>query len=78
MTQVTIPIDIQAVVKQLPLREKIRLVRQLEKDTWAVQLDQIVNRIRARRAVRQLSVGEISRIVEDVRKSRYARTSRRS
>ena len=76
--EVTIPVDIAAIVRRLPLREKLRLVRELERETWAVQLDQVVNRIRARRAVKQLSIGEINRIVEDVRKSRHARTSRRS
>ncbi len=78
MVKVTVPIDIDSVMKQLPIREKLRLVRRLEQETWAVQLDDVVTRIRDRRAVQQLSSKEILRIVEDVRKNRYARTSRRS
>ena len=73
----TITIDIGTLIKQLPLRDKLRLVRQLEQETWAAQMDEIVTRIRSRRTVQKLSVGEVNRIVEDVRKSRYARSSRR-
>lgn len=75
--KVTVPVDITTILKQLPLREKLRLVRQLEQETWATQLDDVVTRIRSRRSVQELSPKEITRIVEDVRKSRYARRSRR-
>lgn len=75
--KVTIPIDITALVKQLPLQKKLRLVRELEQETWASQLDTVVNRIRSRRSAQELTPKEITRIVEGVRKSRYARRSRR-
>ena len=75
--EITIPVDIVAIVKRLPLRIKLELVRQLEQETWAERLEQVVNRIRTRRAVKRLSTGEINRIVEDVRKNRYARASTR-
>jgi len=73
--KVTVPINIGVIIKQLPLEEKLRLVRQLEKETWASRLDQIVNKIRSRRSIKELSSNEINRIVEDVRKTRYARTA---
>lgn len=75
--KVTVPVDITTILKQLPLREKLQLVRQLEQETWAAQLDDVVTRIRSRRSVQELSPKEITRIVEDVRKSRYARRPRR-
>jgi RNA:NAD 2'-phosphotransferase (TPT1/KptA family) len=73
-----ISIDVNAILKQMSLKEKIRLVKQLEKETWASQLDEVVDRIRTRSSVRRLSAKEIDRLVEDVRKTRYARTTRRS
>ena len=76
--RVSVPIDIDAIVDQLPLREKVRLVNRLERETWASRLDEVVNRIQARSSIRQLSQGEITRIVEDVRRARYVRSSRRS
>ena len=75
--KVTIPVDITALVKQLPIQQKLQLVRELEQETWASQLDTAVNQIRSRRSVRELTPKELTRIVEDVRKSRYARRSRR-
>lgn len=77
MVKISIPIDIDAIVDQLPMREKIRLVHRLEQKTWSSRLDEVVNRIRARPSVRKLSAQEITRIVEDARKARYARASRR-
>lgn len=76
--KISVAIDINAIVRQLPLREKIRLSRQLEKETWASELNSVVGRIRSRSSVRQLSMRDITQIVEDVRKKGYARTTRRS
>lgn len=73
-----VAIDVEAIVKQLPLRDKIRLMRYLERETWAKQLDEAVGRIRTRPAVQRLSFREINRVVAEVRKIRYARASRRS
>jgi hypothetical protein len=75
--KVAIPVNVDTILKQLPMREKIRLVRQLEQETWATRLDEVVNRIRVRSSARQLSSQEITRIVDDVRRARYARASRR-
>lgn len=75
--KISIPIEIDAVLNQLPMKEKIRLVRRLEKETWASQLDEVVNRIRARPAVRRLSLREVDRIVEETRKARSVRAARR-
>lgn len=77
MVKISIPIDIDAIVDQLPMREKIRLVNRLEQKTWASRLDEVVSRIRARPSVRRLSAEEITRIVEDVRRTRHARAPRR-
>lgn len=74
---VAVTVDLDAILRQLPLGEKIRVVRQLERETWAARLDGAVNRIRARSSVQQLSFKDITRIVEDVRSARYARASRR-
>lgn len=75
--KVSVPVDIDAIVKQLPLREKIRLARRLEKETWASELDAVVGRIRNRSAIRRLSTRDVHEIVESVRKERCASGSRR-
>ena len=75
---VTIPVDVMVIVKQLSLLEKLRLVRQLERETWAARLDQVVAGIRTRQSAKKISIQEINQIIEDVRKNRHARTSRRS
>ena len=76
--KISIPIEIDEVISHLPMKEKIRLVRRLERETRGRQLDELVARIRARPSIRQLSVREIDHIVEDTRRTRYARSSRRS
>lgn len=75
--QVSIPIDLNVAVKQLPLREKLRLLRALEQETWAARLNEVVGRIRARPSVQALSARALTRLVEEVRQARYARASRR-
>ena len=66
--KVSVPVDVDSVVKQLPMREKIRLVRYLEQKTWASRLDQLFKRIDQRRGYRTISEKEILRICKDVRR----------
>lgn len=66
---INVPINISDAIQHLPLRQKLQLVRQLEQETLAARLDNVVSRIRTKRPIQQLSVAEITRIVEDVRKT---------
>ena len=75
--QINVPINISDAIQHLPLRQKLQLVRQLEQETWAARLDNVVSRIRMKRSIQQLSAAEITRIAEDVRKNRYVRPARR-
>ena len=75
--KVSVTVDVENIFKQVPLREKLRLAHQWEQEAWATRLDKVVHRLRAIPSVRQVSAREITRIVEDVRRSRYARASRR-
>ena len=75
--EITVPVYIAAIVRKLPMRAKLQLPRELEKETWAARLDQVVKQIRTRRSIKKLSIAEINRIVENVRKNRHARTTSR-
>jgi len=66
--KIAIPIDVDAIVDHLPMREKIRLVQRLERETWASRLDWLFNRTNQRRGRRNISEKEILRICKDVRR----------
>ena len=72
--KVSIPVDVDAIVNQLPMREKIRLVQQLERQTWAKRLDNLFERIDQRRGRNRLSEKEILNICKDVRRQLHVRS----
>lgn len=63
-------------VRRWPMNRKIQLVRELEEETWAQRLDNVVRKIR--RQAGSVSQKKISSIVERVRKRLYANGLRRS
>ena len=64
-------------VKQLPKKDKVRLLKQLEQETWAAQLEEVVRPIRNRMKSAQITDADIDRIVGEVRQRRYESRSGR-
>lgn len=71
------PSQVESLVERLPIESKIRLVRRLEKETWAKRLDTIVQRMRKHIKEKGITDKEIDRICEEVRKERYAKNQSR-
>ena len=69
--------QIIVLIKRLPQRDKLKLLRELEQETWASKLEEAVSGIRNRVKESQITDSDIDRIVEEVRERRYqARSSR--
>ena len=56
-----------------PLADKMALVRELEKETFAERFAELVKRIRSRSAGNDLSMEEITKEVDAVRSARYSK-----
>ncbi|MBI4399048.1 MAG: hypothetical protein HY586_07960 [Candidatus Omnitrophica bacterium] len=54
-------------VKQLSRRDKLRLLKELEQETWSEKLDKTVSRIRDRAQENKITDSDIDKIVEEVR-----------
>jgi len=76
MPNVTLELNIREakdLIEQMPLEEKIKLIRELLKETWAKRIDKILNNIDARRRKHKISSKEISQEIEKSRQEFYAR-----
>lgn len=76
MSKVTLDLDIKKakeLIKQMPLKDKIKLIRELEKETWAKRINKILKNIDARRKKCKISNKEISQEIEKARREFYAR-----
>lgn len=71
------PEQISKAIDRLSIRDKIRLVRRLENETWAQRLDEVVGRIRKRFKENPISDKEITRICEETRRRLYHERSAR-
>lgn len=62
------PSQVENLVERLPLERKLRLVRRLQRETWANRLDEVTQRMRGciRRA--RISAKDIDRICEEVKR----------
>ena len=69
--------QVTLLVKQLRQRDKLRLLKQLERETWATQLEEAVRPIRNRMKAARITDADIDRIVEEVRQRRYESRSGR-
>lgn len=76
MSKFTLELNIKELIEKMPMNKRIELVRELEKETWAKRLDQVVKRIRKHFRRHPLSFRKITRICEEVRQQRYERTKR--
>ena len=78
MSRVTLELDIKEakyLIEQMPLEEKIILVKQLVKETWAKRMDNILKNIDGRRKKYKISQRAISQEIEKARQAFYARRS---
>ena len=67
--------DISTIVEQLDIREKIKLIKKLEEETWSMRFDQLLGRIRRRVKQYPISEQEIFHEVEQTKKQRYDQSS---
>ncbi len=67
---------VERLVEKLPVKEKIRLVRKLEQETWGKRMDQLLRRIDKRRKRYPISEKEIRQEIEIVRKKLHAQRYR--
>ena len=77
---VTLDLDIKQVeslVEKLPIKEKVKLVRKLEKDTWQKRFRQLLHRIDRRIANKSISEREIDQTVEEAKEEYYAQSRNR-
>ena len=68
--------QIEGMIEQLPMKDKIRLVRKLEKNTWAKRLQDVFDQTNARRKKAKLSSKEIWDEVRKARQEFYAGRTR--
>ena len=69
--------QIIVLIKRLPQRDKLKLLRELKQETWASKLEEAVSGIRNRVKESQITDSDIDRIVEEVRERRYQTRSSR-
>jgi hypothetical protein len=60
-------------VMRRPLADKMALVRELEKETFAERFAELVKRIRSRSAGNTITMEEIQKEVDAVRAARYSK-----
>jgi hypothetical protein len=65
------PNQVEELVEKLPLEEKIRLVRRLERETWGKRIDKLFKKIDQRRRRYPISNKEIAQEIEIVRRKIY-------
>ena len=76
MSNVTLELDVKEakrLIKQMTLEDKIKLVRELQRETWAKRMDAILKNIDERRKRFKISDKEISKEIEKARQEFYAR-----
>ena len=69
--------QIVVLIQQLPKKDKLKLLKRLDRERWANQLDEVVSRIRGRLSQSRITDAEIDKIVEEVREQRYQARSGR-
>ena len=67
--------QLETLVEQLPLNDKIRMVRKLERQTWGKRLDNLFKQVTANRKKAKLSSKEIWDEVKQARQEFYDRRS---
>jgi hypothetical protein len=78
MSKVSIDIDVKdigKIINNLPLRDKIKLTKELERQTLGKIIDEIFKRIDQRRKKFPISQREIRKEIKAVREEIYAKSS---
>lgn len=76
MSRITLELnshDVKQLVEKLSIQDKIKLVRQLEKETLRQRWDNLLNTIDSRFKKYPLSEEEIGKEIERARKEHYAK-----
>ena len=68
--------QIRKAAKRLPMKQRIRLVEELQRDTWQKRFKQMLSRIDARRKKYPISQKEINEVVAEARREYYAKRRR--
>lgn len=75
-TKVTLELDIQKaknLIKQMSLADKIKLLKELNRETWGKRIDEIIKNIDLRRKKYKVSAKEISKTIKESQKEFHAR-----
>lgn len=78
MSKITLEVDIKELIAGIPIKQRIELVQELEKETWAKRLDFVVNKIRKSVKKRPVSFRKVSQICEEVRRHNYEKSKHSS
>ena len=70
------PTQVEELVDRLPIEDKVRLTKKLERQTWGKRLNLLFNKIDAKRKKHPISDKEITQEVESVRRHIYGPRSR--
>lgn len=76
MSKVTLELDVReakSLIEQLPEEDKIKLFRELMKETWSKRIGAILKNIDQRRKKLRISNQKISNEIEKARQDFYAR-----
>ena len=65
--------QLRAAIKKLPAKDRVKLVEELQKDTWQEEFRQLLARIDRRLKKNPISEADIDRIVEEAREEFHAR-----
>lgn len=68
--------QLKKVIRNLPTKQRTRLLEELEKDTWQQRFRQLMNRIDSRRKNNPLSQEQINQIVKEAKSEYHAKSSR--
>ena len=63
--------QLKMLIGQCPIEEKVELIRFLEKDTFEIRFQRLLQRLRTT----EIKLDEITREVESVRQKRYERSN---
>ena len=79
LLKINVELDIkeaQNLIRQMPMEEKIKLVRELSKETWAKRMAKVFKSIDQRRQKHKISAKEIAQEIEKTRQEFYDRRRR--
>ena len=65
--------QIRRAVKRLPIAQRLRLVEELERQTWKIRFRKMFSDIDARRKKYPISQKEINEVVAEARREYYAK-----